>query len=128
MQSRHATLNKDSLMSIRRSIIRLPLLLVLWALASISLADSGSDLTAAKQAFETVKRAVTSDVNQLESKRRDAIWKNYYLALEQLQRMEVHHRMMTGHQQDRQAQFELARDEFRRALAKLQPLLSGEKP
>ena len=115
-------------MGIRRSIIRLPLLLLLWAPVSISLADSGSDLAAAKQAFETVKRAVTSDVNQLESKRRDAIWKNYYLALEQLQRMEVHHRMMTGHQQDRQAQFEQARTEFRRALANLQPLLPGSKP
>lgn len=87
-------------------------------------ADSGEELADAKQAFESVKIViVTVEVNRSGPARRESIWAQYYRAVEQLQRMDVHHQMMIVHNHDRDEQFAAAYAEFTVALRALDELL-----
>jgi len=99
------------------------LLAVFLSVAGIVQADSGQDLANATDAFERAKAAMSDRVNRLQQEHRVAIWTQYYLALEQLQRMDIHHRMMVQHDEDRSEQFAKAYAEFNVAMEKLLELL-----
>ena len=86
-------------------------------------ADRVTELAAAKAAFEKLQNGLSARVNKLDEPSRAAIWTQYYLALERLQRMDVHQQMMSRHKQDRAVQFEQARAEFNRAVDELRRLL-----
>lgn len=94
-------------------------LAVLVSVAGLVRADTREDLANAADDFERAKIAVSSQVNKLDQEKRVAIWTQYYLALEHLQRMKVHHKMMDQHNEDRSEQFRKAYSEFTYALEKL---------
>lgn len=99
------------------------LLLVLSSVAGQVRADSKQDLANATNAFERAKIAVSVRVNTFQQKRRAAIWTQYYLALEHLRRMEIHHEMMVRHTRDRSQEFRKEYTGFTNALEKLNELL-----
>lgn len=99
------------------------LLAVLLSVAGLVRADSEQDLANATDDFERAKLAMSDRVNTLHQEQRAAIWTQYYLALEHLQRMDIHHKMMVQHNKDRSEQFRKEYTEFTNALAKLHELL-----
>ena len=86
-------------------------------------ADTGQDLANANDAFGKAKVAVSYRVNTLPQKQRAAIWTQYYRALEHLQRMTIHNKMMEQHNEDRGEKFRKSHKEFTDALEKLYDLL-----
>ncbi len=66
---------------------------------------------------------MSSQINTLHQQQRVAIWTQYYLALEHLQRMDIHQQMMVQHKMDRGEQFREAHTEFTQALGELIELL-----
>ena len=101
----------------------LPVLIILLAAWNTAGADSGQDLAQATAAFEEAKAAVTYRVNTLPQAQRTAIWAEYYRALDHLEKMKIHHRMMEQHQADRGEQFNESRQQFDDAIKKLFELL-----
>ena len=99
------------------------LLAVLLGAASQVKADTGQDLALANKAFESVKVTMSTQANSFPEEQRGAIWAQYYLALEHLERMNIHHQMMVQHNQDRSEQILKAYSEFAQALDKLLALL-----
>ena len=99
------------------------LLAVLLSVAGPVQADTRQDLANATEAFERAKIAMSNRVNTLQQEHRVAIWTQYYLALEHLQRMDIHHKMMVQHNDDRSDQFRKAHTEFTSVLKKLLELL-----
>ena len=100
----------------------LTLIVVLTALNPVG-ADSGQDLAQATAAFEEAKDAVTYRVNTLPEAQRTAIWAEYYRALDHLEKMKIHHKMMEQYQADRGEQFNESRKQFDDAIEKLFELL-----
>lgn len=100
------------------------LLAVLLSPINLVLADTGQDLIKATDAFERAKAAMTGRVNTLPQNQRVAIWTQYYLALEHLQRMDVHNKMMMQHNADRSEEFRKVHAEFVTAMDKLLGLLA----
>ena len=101
-------------------LLVLTILVVAWSPVG---ADSGQDLAQATAAFEEAKAAVTYRVNTLPQAQRTAIWAEYYRALDYLEKMKIHHRMMEQHQADRSKQFNESRQQFDDAIKKLFELL-----
>jgi len=99
------------------------LLTVLLSIAGQLRADSKQDLANATNAFERAKIAVSDRVNTLQQERRAAIWTQYYLALEHLRKMEIHHEMMVRHNEDRGQAFRKEYTGFTKALEILHELL-----
>ena len=95
------------------------LLTVLLGAVNLVRADTGQDLANATDDFERAKVAMSNRVNTLHQEQRIAIWTQYYLALEHLQRMVIHHQMMVQHNEDRGEQFRKAYTEFTYALEEL---------
>ena len=109
---------------IARQLSGLPIpFLFLLLLASPAGADSGDDLSSARSDFDRVQVTIVVRVRAIDPQRRADAWAQYYLALEQLQRMDVHQQMMTRHNQDRRAEFSRAHAEFRGALEQLARIL-----
>ncbi len=98
-------------------------LLILLLVAIPVRADSGADLATAKADFDQVQQSIIVEIRAIDPELRGAAWGQYYRALEQLRRMDVHHQMMTRHNQDRQAEFGKAFVEFRSALDELDKIL-----
>ncbi len=99
-------------------------LLILLLLATPVQADSAAELATAKASFDQVQQTIVVKVKAIESELHGAAGGQYYRALEQLRRMDVHHQMMARHNQDRQAEFGKAFDEFRSALDELDKILA----
>ena len=99
------------------------ILTILIAATAPVRADRGQDLANAINAFEKTKVAVSNRVNTLPQTQRTAIWTEYYRALEHLQRMTIHNKMMEQHNEDRSEQFRKSHEEFTDALEKLYKLL-----
>lgn len=98
-------------------------ILLIWFYAGLAHADSAAELADAQAVFEKVQAGLTVKVNRLDGELRAAIWAQYYLALERLGQMDVHHQMMSRHKMDRNQQFSQARTEFDRAIDELNRLL-----
>lgn len=90
-------------------------------------ADTGQDLANAIDAFEEAKVAVSDRVNTLPQTQRSAIWTQYYRALEHLQRMTIHNKMMQQHNEDRSEQFRESYEQLTDALEKLFELLADAR-
>ena len=86
-------------------------------------ADTDQNLANAIDAFKEAKAAVSYRVNTLPQTQRAAIWTQYYRALEHLQTMTIHNKMMEQHNEDRSEQFLKSHAEFTDALEKLYDLL-----
>lgn len=102
------------------------LLIILAFLISATgpvVADSVQVLANANHAFKEAKVTVSYQVNTLPQTQRAAIWTQYYRALEHLQTMTIHNKMMERHNEDRSEQFRKAHEEFTDALEKLYELL-----
>ena len=114
----------SSRQGIASQVSGLPLtLLMLLLLVTPVRADSSADLATAKTAFDQIQQTIIPRVGAIDPELRGAAWGQYYRALEQLQRMDVHYQMMTRHKQDRARQFGKAYVEFRSALDELDKIL-----
>ena len=89
------------------------------------LADTAADLAAAKASFDQVQQTIIARTKQIDPELRGAAWGQYYLALDQLQKMDIHQQMMSRHQQDRKDQFTRANETFHQALRDLEKLLAS---
>lgn len=99
------------------------LLAIFLCVASPVQAGTELDLSTAMDAFERAKIAMSNQVNALPKEKRVALWTQYYLALEHLQRMDIHHRMIEQRNEDRGEQFSKAYTGFTHALEELNELL-----